>query len=63
MNFWDVRCTLPPRGYKPGPCNGLLFRISSTGGIEVKCNYCREVQVIHRTELDNYVTEPFQHLH
>ena len=53
-DWWDLRCTLPPRGYKPGPCNALLMRVSSTGGLELKCHNCREVTVVHRSEIEQY---------
>ncbi len=57
-NLYDLRCNLPASGYKPGSCHGLLFRISSTGGLETKCHRCHKIQLVDRTTLDKYQWEP-----
>ena len=51
---WDLRCTLPAHGYATGQCHGLLLRFTSTGGLEVKCQRCRRIQMVHRPVLEQY---------
>lgn len=52
----DVRCTQPAHGFKAGNCDGLLFRVSSTGGLEVKCHRCHDIHMVHRWQIDRHVT-------
>lgn len=48
-DFYDIRCHLPAT-YRPGECGHLLFRFSSTGGVELKCSTCKRVVMIHKSE-------------
>jgi len=52
--WWDHRCKLPAHGFALGHCEGLLFRISDTGDLEIKCHRCRRIQVVGREVLDGY---------
>ncbi len=51
---YDLRCTRPAHGYQTGLCHGLLFKVTSTGGLEVKCHRCRQIQMVHRSVLEQY---------
>ena len=58
MKLWRVLCNYPAHGYKEGRCDGVLLKMSSTGGIEVKCHKCNQMTMIHRTEIEQYRYEP-----
>ena len=49
------RCALPAHGYKTGQCDGILFKVTSTGGLEMKCHKCRQIQMIQRSVLEQYL--------
>ncbi len=53
MTWRDHRCTLPAGGYKPGLCDGILFRIRN-GDLELKCHRCHQIEIVSRETLDQY---------
>ena len=54
MTWRDLRCQLPAGGYKPGLCEGLLFRVRENGDLEMKCHRCHRIEVVSRETLDQY---------
>ncbi len=54
MNYRH-KCTLQRfNGYAMEQCNGVLLKFTSTGGLEVKCHKCRQIQMVHRSVLEQY---------
>ena len=46
LDWMDARCPYPAKGYKPGSCDGLLFRLSIRGEVEAKCHRCHRIHAM-----------------
>lgn len=53
----EIRCRLPAHGAKLGHCDGLLFRITPLGDLEVKCHRCHKIEIIPRRRVENHHLE------